>query len=100
MSGRLLRGTVLSAGKALKTVKVAVPRHAGTGKYGKSIVLHSKLLVHDEEQIARVGDTVSLRQSRPHSKLKRHEIVSVERQDPAQQFLRDHPELVPRGTTV
>ncbi len=46
-------------------------------KYNKYIRRHTKYLVHDEENTAKVGDTVEIAECRPMSKTKRWRLVNV-----------------------
>ena len=45
--------------------------------YGKRVKYTKKYAVHDEKNIAKVGDTVRIVATRPLSKTKRYELVSV-----------------------
>ena len=45
--------------------------------YGKRVKYSKKYAAHDEKNIAKVGDTVKIRSTRPLSKTKRYELVSV-----------------------
>jgi small subunit ribosomal protein S17 len=65
-----------------KTVSVAVERLVKHPVYGKYIRRTSKLLAHDENNEARVGDTVEITETRPLSKRKSWRLVNiVERAD-------------------
>ena len=44
---------------------------------GKMITMSKKLHAHDEEQVAKVGDTVKVMETRPLSKTKRWRLVEV-----------------------
>jgi small subunit ribosomal protein S17 len=46
--------------------------------YGKVVKAFNKFHAHDEENIAKVGDTVVIMETRPLSKTKRWRLVSVE----------------------
>jgi len=72
--GKVLRGTVVKTA-AQKTATVAVARYMKHPKYGKFIKKVKRYLVHDPESKARVGDAVSIRETRPVSKRKFFEIV-------------------------
>jgi small subunit ribosomal protein S17 len=73
---RSLQGTVMSDGMD-KTVSVRVERVFKHPKYNKYIRRHTKYLVHDEQNEAKVGDTVEIAECRPMSKTKRWRLVSV-----------------------
>ena len=53
-----------------KSIGVLIERRVKHPMYGKYIRRSSKLHAHDEENQARLGDLVRLRQSRPISKTK------------------------------
>ena len=60
-----------------KTASVQVERKFRHPLYGKYIRRSSKILVHDEENQARIGDQVRIRECRPHSRHKSWELVEV-----------------------
>ena len=60
-----------------KTVSVAVERLVRHPVYGKYIRRTSKLLAHDENNEARVGDTVEISETRPLSKRKSWRLVNI-----------------------
>ncbi len=69
-------GTVISD-RQDKTIVVRVDRRAAHPRYRK-VVTHSKrYYVHDENNEARKGDVVQIRETRPLSKLKRWHLVSI-----------------------
>jgi small subunit ribosomal protein S17 len=69
-------GQVLES-KMQKTIVVLVERRVPHPKFKKIIRLHKKFYVHDEKSEAKAGDRVLIRETRPLSKLKRWELVSV-----------------------
>jgi len=69
-------GIVLS-NKMDKTIVVAVEHRFSHPHYHKVITRTTKLYAHDEEQIAQVGDTVSLAACHPLSRLKRWRVLRV-----------------------
>lgn len=71
---RKLKGTVVSD-KADKTVVVAVTRRFKHPIYSKFVNTTKKYHAHDEANTAKVGDVVTIIESRPHSKLKKWELV-------------------------
>jgi small subunit ribosomal protein S17 len=71
-----LTGTVVSD-KMEKTVTVAVERKVRHEVYGKSQKRTSKFLAHNENNEAKVGDTVSIAESRPLSRRKRWVVTRV-----------------------
>ncbi len=60
-----------------KTVVVSVERLRRHPVYKRVVRLSSKFKAHDEENSARVGDTVRIEESRPLSREKRWSVVEV-----------------------
>jgi small subunit ribosomal protein S17 len=60
-----------------KTVVVSVERLRRHPIYKRVVRLSSKFKVHDQENTARVGDTVRIEESRPLSREKRWTVVEV-----------------------
>jgi small subunit ribosomal protein S17 len=60
-----------------KTVVVAVERKVRHEVYGKTQRKTSKFVAHDEKNEAKVGDTVSIAESRPLSRRKRWVVTQV-----------------------
>jgi small subunit ribosomal protein S17 len=60
-----------------KTIVVSVERLARHPLYKRVIRLSTKFKAHDEENEARIGDTVLIEESRPLSATKRWRLVSV-----------------------
>jgi small subunit ribosomal protein S17 len=71
-----LTGTVVSD-KMNKTVVVSVDRQERHEVYGKSLRRTSTFLAHNEDNAARMGDKVSIAESRPLSRRKRWVVTSV-----------------------
>lgn len=71
-----LIGKVVSA-KNDKTITVLVETHKKHPLYGKRVKYSKKYTAHDESNTAKEGDTVKIRSTRPLSKTKRYELVSV-----------------------
>ena len=69
-------GTVVSD-KMQKTVVVAVERQVRHGVYGKIQRKTSTFVAHDEDDTAKMGDTVSIAESRPLSRRKRWVVTRV-----------------------
>ncbi len=74
MSKRVLKGTVIRAAEH-KTVKVSVPKMVMHKKYGKRLTFSMKYTAHDETNSCKVGDIVSIEESRPISKLKKWRVL-------------------------
>ena len=60
-----------------RTVVVSVERLRRHAIYKRVVRLSSKFKAHDEENSARVGDTVRIEESRPLSREKRWTVVEV-----------------------
>ena len=60
-----------------KTIVVSVERLRRHPIYKRVVRLSSKFKAHDEENTARVGDTVRIEESRPLSREKRWSVVEV-----------------------
>ena len=71
-----LRGTVTSDVNA-KTLKVEVQRRYRHPKYGKIVRGRTVCHTHDPHERGKLGDLVEIIECRPHSKLKRWELVKV-----------------------
>ena len=74
---RILTGIVTS-NKADKTITVKVERKVKHPIYGKVIKRATKVHAHDENNIASVGDIVSVKECRPLSKTKTWVLLSDE----------------------
>jgi small subunit ribosomal protein S17 len=75
-SRRSLSGEVVS-NRMDKTIVVRVERRVKHPLYKKEIRRFSKYYVHDENNEAKVGDSVNIAEVRPLSKLKRWRLVKV-----------------------
>ncbi len=73
-------GVVISD-KMAKTITVQVERLVRHPRFGKTMKKHSKFKAHDEKNEAKVGDTVSIAETRPLSKTKRWRLVKVLKAD-------------------
>ena len=69
-------GVVISD-KMQKTVVVRTMHLTRHAKYSKTVKLHNKFKAHDEKGIAKLGDTVSIIETRPLSKDKRFIVKKV-----------------------
>ncbi len=63
--------------KMNKTIVVAIEELVQHKLYKKAVKRTVKFKAHDENQLAHVGDKVSIMETRPLSKDKRHRLVSV-----------------------
>lgn len=69
-------GRVISAANN-KTITVLVETYKKDPLYGKRVKYSKKYAAHDENNKAKVGDTVRIRSTRPLSKTKKFELVDV-----------------------
>ena len=74
---RILTGIVTSD-KADKTITVKIERKVKHPLYGKVVKRATKVHAHDEENVASIGDIVSVKECRPISKKKTWILVSNE----------------------
>jgi small subunit ribosomal protein S17 len=71
-------GNVVST-KMQKTIVVEVEMRKAHPKYKRIVKSSKKFYAHDEQNSARVGDVVRIRESRPLSKLKRWTLEEIVR---------------------
>ena len=74
---RTLTGKVVSD-KMDKTITVLIERRVKHPLYGKYVSKSSKLKAHDENNDCKIGDTVTIAESRPLSKTKSWSLVNIE----------------------
>ena len=72
---RQLTGIVISD-KADKTITVKVERKVKHPTYSKIMKRSTKVHAHDEENMAKVGDVVTVQECRPYSKSKTWKLLS------------------------
>ena len=73
---RTLTGKVVSD-KMEKSIVVLIERRVQHPLYGKLIRRSTKLHAHDENNVAKTGDLVTIKESRPISKTKAWALVEV-----------------------
>ncbi|KKW17608.1 MAG: 30S ribosomal protein S17 [Candidatus Magasanikbacteria bacterium GW2011_GWA2_50_22] len=73
---RVFTGIVISTGMK-KTATVKVDTMKMNEKYQKKYTVSKKYHVHDEQNSAKVGDTVTFAECRPLSKTKRWRLIST-----------------------
>jgi small subunit ribosomal protein S17 len=73
---RTATGKVVS-NKMDKTVTVLIERRVKHPVYGKYITRSSRVHAHDEDNQCRIGDLVTVAESRPLSRTKTWKLVSV-----------------------
>lgn len=76
-SRTVVKTGVVDSVSGTKTVRVALNALVKHPLYEKYIRRRSRLLVHDEDSSAKVGDTVEIAQCRPISKRKAWRLVRV-----------------------
>ena len=79
MSEKAEKTGVVVSDKMQKSCVVAVQWQVRHGLYGKTERRTSKFMVHDEENNAKVGDTVEIVETRPQSRRKRWSLKRVVR---------------------
>ena len=73
-----IQGVVVS-NKNDKTIVVLVETHKRHAKYGKRVKYGKKYYAHDENNEAKVGDTVTIMETRKLSATKRFRLVSIDK---------------------
>ena len=76
-TGRILSGRVVSD-KMDKTSTVLIERRVKHPMYGKYLTRSSKVHAHDEKNECRIGDLVTVRETRPLSRTKTWALVSID----------------------
>ncbi len=74
---RKVRTGKVVSDKMQKTVVVAIERRVPHPVYGKMVTRTTRLKAHDEQNSAKVGDTVRITETRPLSKDKRWRVVEI-----------------------
>lgn len=69
-------GKVVS-NKMDKTITIAIERRVKHPMYGKYFQKTKKLMAHDEENSAGIGDLVKIMETRPLSKNKRWRLIQI-----------------------
>lgn len=75
---RTVQGVVISD-KNDKTITILVETHRKHSKYGKRVKYRKKFYAHDENNEAKVGDTVTIMETRKLSATKRFRLVSIDK---------------------
>ncbi len=76
-NARKERVGIVVSNKMEKSILVSLERQVKHPIYGKFIKKTTKLMAHDEENSAGVGDTVRIMETRPLSKNKRWRLVEI-----------------------
>jgi len=77
MAGKAEVQGVVVSDKMQKSCIVTTERRVQHGLYGKMQKRTSRFVAHDENNEAKMGDTVVIAESRPLSKLKRWSLVRI-----------------------
>ena len=80
MSTKSKKTGVVISNKMQKSIVVAVGWQVRHGLYGKTERKTSTFMVHDEENTAKIGDTVEIVETRPLSRRKRWALKRIVRQ--------------------
>ena len=83
-------GLVVST-KMAKTIVVETEMRKAHPKYKRVLKSNKKFYAHDEQNSARVGDMVRIRESRPLSKLKRWTLEEIIRRSSLSQLADEKP---------
>ena len=86
-------GNVVST-KMQKTIVVEVEMRKAHPKYKRIVKSSKKFYAHDEQNSARVGDVVRIRETRPTSKLKRWALEEIVRRSSLGQIEGNAPAAV------
>ena len=76
LKAKTVTGSVVSAGRD-KSITVQVDRKTMHPKYKKYIKRTTKLHAHDEKNVCKLGDVVTIQECRPISKTKSWVLVEV-----------------------
>ena len=80
MSQKSEKTGIVVSNKMQKSIVVAVEWHVRHGLYGKTERRTSKFMVHDENGKAKIGDIVTIVETRPMSRRKRWALKGIVRQ--------------------
>ena len=81
-----------------KTIAVEVSARVPHPRFGKIVRMSKKFHVHDEDNEAKIGDMVRIVETRPLSKLKRWQLVEIQRHDPG--IAADHAETAAEAARI
>ena len=83
-------GQVVST-KMQKTIVVEIEMRKAHAKYKRVLKSNKKFYAHDEQNSARVGDMVRIRETRPLSKLKRWSLEEIIRRSSLSSLAEEKP---------
>ena len=75
-SRKTLRGVVVSD-KMNKTITVLVSTYVTDPLYKKRVKYSKKYKAHDENEVAQMGDTVEIMETRPYASTKHFRLVKI-----------------------
>ena len=75
---RKIREGVVQSNKMDKTVTVLIERRVKHPMYGKVVTRSSKIKAHDENNECRMGDVVTIAETRPLSRSKSWALVNID----------------------
>jgi len=75
---RKTREGIVISDKMDKTITVLIERRVKHPMYGKYLTRSSKVHAHDEKNECRIGDLVTVRETRPLSRTKTWALVSID----------------------
>ena len=75
---RKQREGIVSSSSMHKTISVVLERKVKHPIYGKYMSRSTKILAHDEKNKCKVGDTISIVECKPKSKMKRWRFNKIE----------------------
>ena len=90
-------GQVVST-KMQKTIVVEIEMRKAHPKYRRVMKSNKKFYAHDEQNSARVGDMVRIRETRPLSKLKRWNLEEIIRRSSLSSLADEKPVAAPTAT--
>lgn len=82
---------LVTSTKMDKTIVVSVEMRKAHPKYRRVVKSNKKFYAHDEQNSARVGDQVRIRETRPLSKLKRWNLEEIVRRSALSQLADTKP---------
>lgn len=86
--GKVMVGTVVSD-KMQKTVVVEVETRRRHPLYGKVVTIRRRFKAHNENPLAKAGDTVKIVESRPLSREKRWRVAEIVRRGEVVEMIRE-----------
>jgi small subunit ribosomal protein S17 len=87
-SRRSFQGVVVN-NKNAKTIAVQIVTRKPHPKYKKLVKISKKFFAHDEDNLAQIGDTVTIMETRPLSATKRFRLVSIDKKGVASVELKE-----------